>query len=92
MIVRSQVIVMVRYKGYLEVVELVMETASGCEKLPRMDMDESCESFNYQLSYKFNINLNDSVLYLLQLMNILHNTNYSGSQMRSRSTLPAMLK
>ena len=62
-----QVIVMVRYKGYLEVVELVMETASGCEKLPRMDMDESCESF---LSYKFNINLNDSVLYLLQLMNI----------------------
>ena len=68
--VRSQVIVMVRYKGYLEVVELVMETASGCEKLPRMDMDESCESFNYQLSYKFNINLNDSVLYLLQLMNI----------------------
>ena len=42
MIVRSQVIVMVRYKGYLEVVELVMETASGCEKLPRMDMDESC--------------------------------------------------
>ena len=32
-----------RYKGYLEVVELVMESAAGCEKLPRMDMDESCE-------------------------------------------------
>jgi len=29
------------YKGYLEVVELVMESATGCEKLPRMDMDES---------------------------------------------------
>ena len=32
-----------RYKGYLEVVELVMESATGCEKLPRMDMDESCK-------------------------------------------------
>ena len=33
-----------RYKGYLEVVDIVMNNATGCETYPSMDMDESCES------------------------------------------------
>jgi hypothetical protein len=33
-----------RYKGYLEVVEVEMNNANGCEKYPHMDMDEACKS------------------------------------------------
>ena len=83
---------MVRYKGYLEVVELVMETASGCEKLPRMDMDESCESFNYQVSYKFNINLNNSVLYQLPAaQDKLHHHVLYLLQLMNISTIPTIV-
>ena len=33
-----------RYKGFLDVVEIVMNNKAGCEKYPYMDMDEHCKS------------------------------------------------
>lgn len=41
-----------RYKGYLDVVEIVMNNKKGCEKYPHMDMDEK---------YELNINSPDSL-------------------------------
>ena len=32
-----------RFKGYLDVVEIVMNNKDGCEKYPKMDMDEHCK-------------------------------------------------